>query len=106
MNNVNSLVICRDNYESQEKFESAIKNAVMLLLDADYIMTVRYDEPSLGIVVINYEAADQSWGCPYPYWLSPEESDNVMRDDKKGLFSSPEYDQSEQEEIEEFFKHF
>ncbi len=77
MNNVNSIVICKDRYNSQEEFENAIKDAIMVLLSNDYIMTVRYDEKGLGIVSIDYDYDDQQLGVSYPYWLTPEEFDNV-----------------------------
>lgn len=80
MNKVNSIVICRDTYKTQEDFENAIKKAVMVLLDNEYIMTVRYDEPGLGIVCIDFDNADESMGCPYPYWLSPREWESVIWD--------------------------
>ena len=82
MNDVNPITICRDTYKTQEDFENAIKKAVMVLLDNNYIMTVRYDEPGLGIVCIDYNYADQSYGCHYPYWLSPEEWESVVWDDE------------------------
>ena len=44
MSRVNELVLCRENYESQEEFEDEIKKAVTLLLNADQIMIIRYDE--------------------------------------------------------------
>ena len=78
MSKVNELVICRDNYDSQEEFEKEIKKAVMLLLNANQIITLRYDEKGLGIVVIEYKYADQSYGDYYPYWLSPEEIESVI----------------------------
>lgn len=77
MSDVNSLTLCRDDYESTEELFEAVKTAVKLLLDADYIMTIRYDEKGLGIIAIDYNHADQSYGCHYPYWLSPEEADTV-----------------------------
>lgn len=83
MKKVNQLVICKDNYDDLFEFESALQNAIMLLLNAGYIMTVRYDEPSLGVVVIEYEHDDISYGCPYPYWLSPEEYESVAWDDEE-----------------------
>ena len=73
----NELVICKDRYEDEYEFEDAIKTAIMLLLKNDYIMTIRYDEPGLGIVVINYEHDNPEWGCHYPYWLLPEESELI-----------------------------
>lgn len=83
MNKVNELVLCRENYESQEEFEDEIKKAVMLLLNANQIMTIRYDEKGLGIVAIEYKYADQSYGDYYPYWLSPEEIESVIFDDER-----------------------
>ena len=83
MNKVNELVLCREDYESQEEFENEIKKAVMLLLNANQIMTVRYDEKGLGIIIIEYKYADQNYGGYYPYWLSPEEIESVIFDDER-----------------------
>lgn len=84
MNKVNELVLCREDYESQEEFENEIKKAVMLLLNANQIMTVRYDEKGLGIIIIEYKYADQNYGDYYPYWLSPEEIESVIFDSERG----------------------
>lgn len=84
MNKVNELVLCRYEYDSQEEFENEIKKAVMLLLNANQIMTIRYDEKGLGIVSIEYKCADRSYGDCYPYWLSPEEIESVVFDDERG----------------------
>ena len=84
MSRVNELVLCRENYESQEEFEDEIKKAVMLLLNADQIMTIRYDEKGLGIVAIEYKYADQSYGDYYPYWLLPDEIESVIFDEERG----------------------
>lgn len=80
MKDVNEIVICREEYETTEDFENAIKKAVMVLLDNNYIMTVRYDEKGLGIVVIEYNYADQSYGDYYPVWLSPTEIESIIWD--------------------------
>lgn len=76
--NTNSIVFCKDNYPSETDWELAIGDAVMMLLNADYIMTVRYDEKGLGIVVIEFEHDDCSYGGAYPYWLEPEEIEQVV----------------------------
>lgn len=78
MNDVNTITICRETYETQEDFENAVKKAVMVLLDNDYIMTVRYDEPGLGIVCIDFESNDPNIECNYPYWLSPAEYESII----------------------------
>lgn len=86
MSRVNELVLCRENYESQEEFENEIKKAVMLLLNADQIMTIRYDEKGLGIIAIEYKYADQSYGDYYPYWLLPDEIESVIFDEERGQY--------------------
>jgi hypothetical protein len=77
MNNTNHITICKDKFKTQEEFQNAIRDAIMVLLNNDYIMTVRYDEPGLGIVCIEYNYANQEYGTDYPYWLSPEEWESV-----------------------------
>ena len=85
MNEVNSIVICRDRFSSQEEFEDAIKRAVMVLLENDYIMTIRWDKKGLGILVIEYDKGDCSIGGLFPYWLYPEEWESVVYNDEKEL---------------------
>lgn len=78
MNSVNRITICKDRYKTQDDFENAIKRAVMLLLENDYIMTIKYDEPALGIVCIDYNYADRSFGAEYPIWLNSEEEEKIL----------------------------
>ena len=80
MNKINQIVICKDNFKSQEEFKNAIRDAVMVLLNNEYIMTVRYDEKGLGIVAIDYSYSDQRLGAAYPYWLTPPEWESVVWD--------------------------
>lgn len=83
MNKVNSIVICRDKYYSQEEFENAIRDAIMVLLNNDCIMTIRYDEKGIGIVAIDYNYGEQEFGDAYPYWLTPEEYESVVWNDEE-----------------------
>lgn len=82
MNNTNEIVICKDEYETKEDFENAIRDAIMVLLNNNYIMTVKYDEKGLGIVAIEYNSDDQTIGNAYPYWLLPEEWESVVWKDE------------------------
>ena len=83
MRDVNSIAICRDNFNTREEWEDAIKDMIVALLNNNQIMTVRYDEPSLGIVVIEFNPNDITLGCDYPIWLSPTEEETVVWDDNK-----------------------
>lgn len=78
MNKVNSLVICKDKYDSQEEFENAIRDAIMVLLNNDYVMTVKYDEKGLGVVAIEYDYNDPMIVNTYPYWLTNEEYERTF----------------------------
>lgn len=78
MRKVNQLVLCRDNYKNQEEFECEIKKVIMILLNADYIMTIKYDEKELGIIVIEYNYAELEFGDRYPCWLYPQEEESVV----------------------------
>ena len=78
MADINTLTLCRDKYKTEEEFTAAISTAVKLLLDAEYIMTVRYDEPGLGICCIDYDHANITMGNPYPVWLSTDEWDLIL----------------------------
>ena len=81
---VNQIVVCQEDYDTKEDFENAIKDAVTVLLNNNYIMTVRYDDKGLGIVAIDFNYSDQSFGCDYPFWLSPDEWESVAWDDERG----------------------
>ena len=72
-NFVNRLTICRDKYKSEEEFRNAISASVNLLIDAEYVLVIRYDEKGLGIVTIDYSYADRSLGAPYPIWGNEDE---------------------------------
>ena len=83
MKSVNEIVICRDKFDSDEAFKNAIRDAVMVLLENDYVMTVKYDEKGLGIVAIDYNYGNQEFGDAYPYWLMPEEWESVVWNDQR-----------------------
>lgn len=82
MKDVNQIVICKEDYNSQEEFENAIKAAIMVLLNNNYIMTVKYDDKGFGIVAIDYNHDNEEYGCHYPYWLSPGEYESITWDKK------------------------
>ena len=82
MNQVNQLTICRDNYDSQEDFENAVKRAVLFLINEEYIITVKYDSKAFGIVIISYDYANEEYGGLLPYWLTPEQAEHLTVEDE------------------------
>lgn len=91
MGKVNSLVLCRDYYNSDDEFKDALIDAVILLLNAEYVVVVNYEEKGLGIIRIDYESSDKSLGGKYPFWLSPDEEEFLYNN----------YEEEEEEECED-----
>ena len=79
MNKVNELVICKKEFENKEEFKQRLTEALTVLLESEYICKIRLDETD--IIVIEYEYADQTFGHPYPYWLTPEQVERIPLDD-------------------------
>lgn len=80
MGTVNEIVICKSNYATERDFQDALRDAVMLLLNNDYILTIRNDEKGLGIFVINFDSDDLSFGGLYPYWMTNEQYVNMIKE--------------------------
>lgn len=74
------IVFSKEEEETKEDFFDKIGEQLKLLLDAGYIAVVRYDEPGLGIVVIEYEHDDNlvHWGCSQPMWVTSEEMEEII----------------------------
>lgn len=77
MTNVNTITFCLRDYDSVEDGMKDVCETIRILLDAGYITTVRYDEPGLKILCVEFESADKSLGAAYPYWLTPEQVETL-----------------------------
>lgn len=86
MNKVNELVLSRKDFESKSEFKQRLAEAITVLLESEYICKVRLDETD--IIVIEYDHADQEFGTPYPYWLTPEQVLSVPLDKDEDSDSS------------------
>lgn len=75
MRTVNELTLAKNDYGSTEEWQNEIIKATMLLANAGYIMVSRLED--FDVFVIEYEYEDKEFGCAYPYWLLPEEYENV-----------------------------
>ena len=72
---VNSIVIKRKNYDNDSEFWAAVSMFLRLLTENDYIATFQYED--CGDYVIDFNYADRSIGAEYPYWLTPEEYEQI-----------------------------
>ena len=80
----NEIVICRDEFDTEAAFRKSIADTVNLLIDNNYIMTVKYDEKSFGIVVIKFDFADEQLASRYCYWLNLDEAELVDSERRTG----------------------
>ena len=75
------IVFCKENYnDNVDELFNVVSKQLRLLLDAGYIAVVRYDEPSFGIVVIEYEhdEHEDAFGCANPVWITAEEEEMIL----------------------------
>lgn len=71
------IVLCVDDYDGdKDKLFNAVGKQLQILLDSHYITVVHYDEPSLGVIIIDFEHDEtfDPWGCANPVWITEEEN--------------------------------
>ena len=78
MTRVNTIVFCKDDYKTEQEWKDAVRDATFILLNAQYQMVIKYDEPGLGIIRIDFESADESLGAPWPYWLTTDQAEHLL----------------------------
>ena len=78
MKEVHSLVFTEEN--CGDKLWKMVGEQIRLLCQADYVMTVKEEET--GIVIIEYQHADRSFGLPYPYWLTEEDACQLSQNEE------------------------
>lgn len=78
MTRVNTIVFCKDDYKTEQEWKDAVRDATFILLNAQYQMVIKYDEPGLGIIRIDFESADESLGAPWPYWLTTDLAEHIL----------------------------
>lgn len=76
--NYGTIVFTKDDFGSE--LWSVIGQQLQLLLKAGYEARVRYDEPGLEIVVIEfgYDANLEDYGMERLMWVTAEEEEEVL----------------------------
>lgn len=79
MRSYETVVFQQKENETKEKFFQRVGEQLRLLLEEGYLAVVRYDEPGLGIVVIEFEHNDllEYYGCSQPVWITPKEEEEL-----------------------------
>lgn len=101
MTKVNTIVFCKDDYKTEQEWKDAVRDATFILLNARYQMVIKYDEPGLGIIRIDFESADESLGAPWPYWLTTDLAEHLMYEYSKDSEESTEIDDDYDNELDE-----
>ena len=73
------ITFAKKDKETKEELFQRVGTFLNMLLEEGYIAVVRYDEPGLGIVVIEFEHDEglEYWGCNNPMWITSEEADEI-----------------------------
>ena len=74
-----TVVLARKDRETTEELFKRVGKMLEMLLHEGYTAKVRYDEPGLGVVVIEY-AHDNNleyWGGSNLVWLNEDETDLI-----------------------------
>ena len=105
MNKVNTIVFCKDDYKTEQDWKDAIRDAIFLLLNAQYQMVIRYDEPGLGIICVDFESSDETLGAPWPYWLTPSEAESIITDEERKAMEAEEDIDDDYDEEPNWYEH-
>jgi len=74
------IVFNKEKFANEVDMFTEISIQLCILLKQGYAAVVRYDEPGLGIVVIEFEHDEnlEYWGCSTPMWVTAEEAEEVL----------------------------
>lgn len=70
------LSVAKRDFETWQEFKDRFARAILVLIENDYIPVVYKEVDS--VYVIKYAPFDESFGCVYPRWLSPDEYDDFL----------------------------
>lgn len=75
-----TIVFQKKENEFKEEFFQRIGEQIRLLLEEGYLVVVRYDEPGLEIVLIEFGHDNHfvNYGCSQPVWITPEEEEYLI----------------------------
>ena len=72
---VNSICFSPDSYDDKSDLWYELLDVVKALINNNYIINIR--EGDFGFVYLDFESASKSLGAPYPYWLTPEQAEQL-----------------------------
>ena len=76
MDKPNEMTFCVGNYADEDDMWLEIMRFLQTLLKNEYIATVRYEDA--GVYVIKYDYDDRDMGTPMPFWLTPDEYEEMQ----------------------------
>lgn len=84
-----TIIFRKKDRETKEELFQRVGEQIRILLEEGYLAVVQYDEPGLGIIVVEFGPDDRfvHWGCSRPVWLTPEEEEalriSMSKDDEE-----------------------
>lgn len=75
----NQIAFDIKNYDGNEtEMFADIVKVLKIMAKNGYVCTFTCDEPAFQIYVIEYDYADVELACVKPYWLTPEQYENMV----------------------------
>lgn len=75
---VSTIVICKSSFKSESEFYDTFNTLIQCLLKMDYSIHIRWDEPGLGIAVIEFDHNDPELATYHPMWLTIDEAEDIF----------------------------
>ena len=76
MDKPNEMTFCVENYSDENDMWYDIAKFLKALLKNEYIATVRCEDDR--VYVIKYDYDDREMGTPMPFWLTPDEYEELQ----------------------------
>lgn len=93
MRKCNNVVICINDFNSEEDFEETLGRIIKdLTFNLHQIVCIKYED--CGNYIIEFDYEDKALGDCYPYWLYPDEEASI-------IYSNYSCEKSEEENFEE-----
>lgn len=76
---VSTITICKASFQDDYEFYDTFSSLIQCLLKMNYSIHIRWDEPGLGIAVIEFDHNDPDLATYHPMWLTIEEAENIFQ---------------------------
>jgi len=71
----NQVSFDASKYKTEEELWKDMTALIQILLRQEYIVV--FQEEDCGVYIIEFDYADESYGTPFPYWMTPDKYERL-----------------------------